>query len=172
MKSRIVRAATLAAGGLVAAVMAASPALGASPHGDTITQTQTYHGVFDEPAATNPCTGNAFVAPDGGAGVQFSGNSVSHVTAFANSDEVWFTFTETGAITGTDVGTGVTYTGHATAWGNFNMNERNQNSEFTLTIHAVGSDGSSITAHETTVFVLNGNGTVTVNFDKFNLTCG
>jgi hypothetical protein len=41
-----------------------------------------------------------------------------------------------------------------------------------LTIHASGSDGTSITAHETTVFVMNANGTVTVNFDKFNLTCG
>jgi hypothetical protein len=43
---------------------------------------------------------------------------------------------------------------------------------FTLTIHAVGSDGSTITAHETTVFVMNANGTVMVNFDTFNLTCG
>ncbi len=111
------------------------------------------------------------VAPDGGAGVQFTGNLADHVTYFTNSDEVWATFTETGAIEGTDVGTGVTYTGHATAWGNFNMNERNQNSTFTLTIHAVGSDGSSFYGHETTVFALNANGDLTVNFDKMNLTC-
>ena len=101
-----------------------------------------------------------------------NGNLVNHVTFFTNSDELWATFTETGKIVGTDDGTGATYTGHATAWGNFNMNEQNQNSEFTLTIHATGSDGTSITAHETTVFVMNANGTVTVNFDKFSLTCG
>lgn len=94
------------------------------------------------------------------------------MTYFTNSDEVWSTFTETGATEGTDVGTGVTYTGHATAWGNFNMNERNQTSAFTLTIHLTGTDGSSITGHETTVFTLNANGDVTVDFDKLNLTCG
>jgi hypothetical protein len=65
----------------------------------------------------------------------------------------------------------VTYTGKAIAWGNFNMNEQYQNSEFTLTIHAAGSDGSSITAHQTTVFVMNANDTITVNFAKVNLTC-
>ena len=126
------------------------------------------HGVFNEPQATNPCSGDTF---NGGAGIVFTGNLVNHVTYFTQSDEMWATFTETGAIAGTDDGTGVTYRGHATVWGNFNMNERNQNSEFTLTIHATGSDGSSISAHETTVFVVNSNGDVTVNFDKFNLTC-
>ena len=105
---------------------------------------------------------------DGGAGVQFTGNLVEHVTFFTNSDEFWATFTETGKIVGTDVGTGVTYTGRATAWGNFNMNERNQNHEFTLTLRATGTDGSSFTVHQTTVFVMNANGTVTVNFDKLN----
>jgi hypothetical protein len=156
----------------VALIVAVAPAFAGSPNGQTVTETQHIHGVFDEPAATNPCNGDSFVAPDGGAGIQFTGNLVDHVTYFTNSDEVWSTFTETGAVEGTDVGTGVTYTGHATAWGNFNVNERNQNSEFTLTIHITGADGSSITAHETTAFVLNANGDVTVNFDKLNLACG
>jgi len=149
--------------------VAAAPAFGASPNGQTVTETEHVHGTFFEPEATNPCNGDTF---NGGQGIQFTGNVVNHVTFFTNSDEVWATFTETGAISGTDDGTGVTYTGHATAWGNFNMNERNGNSEFTLTIHATGSDGSSITAHETTVFATNANGDVTVNFDKFSLTCG
>jgi hypothetical protein len=155
----------------VALIVAVAPAFAGNPNGQTVTETQHIHGAFDEPAATNPCNGDSFVAPDGGAGIQFTGNLVDHVTYFTNSDEVWSTFTETGAVEGTDVGTGVTYTGHATAWGNFNMNERNQNNEFTLTIHITGADGSSINAHETTAFVLNGNGDVTVNFDKLNLTC-
>jgi hypothetical protein len=163
------RLATLAAVGIAGASLAIGPAYAASPHGQTVTTTQNVHGVFTEPAATNPCTGDTF---NGGNGIQFTGNLVNHVTYFTASDEVWATFTETGAISGTDDGTGVTYTGHATAWGNFNMNEKNSNSEFTLTIHATGSDGSSITAHETTVFVMSANGTVTVDFDKFSLSCG
>ena len=163
------RIGVMAAVGLASVAVTAAPAFASSEHGQTITETQNVHGTFSEPEATNPCTGDTF---NGGAGIQFTGNLVNHVTFFTQSDELWATFTETGAISGTDDGTGVTYTGHATAWGNFNMNERNQNSEFTLTIHATGSDGSSITAHETTVFVLNGNGDVTVNFDKLSLTCG
>jgi ABC-type oligopeptide transport system substrate-binding subunit len=159
-------AALLSVGGLV---MAPAAAFAASPNGQTITETNNVHGVFFEPNATNPCNGDTF---DGGQGVQFTGNLVNHITAFTNSDEAWFTFTETGKVVGTDDGTGVTYTGKATAWGNGNFNERNQNSEFTLTIHLTGSDGSSITLHETTVFVNNGNGDITVNIDKDNHTCG
>jgi len=169
LRRLIGRSGALIALGLAAATIAAAPAFAASPNGQTVTDTQNVHGVFFEPQATNPCTGNTFNC---GAGIQFTGNLVNHVTFFTNSDEVWATFTETGKIVGTDDGTGATYTGHATAWGNFNMNERNQNSAFTLTIHAIGSDGTSITAHETTVFVMNANETVTVNFDKFSLTCG
>jgi hypothetical protein len=146
-----------------------APAFAGSPNGQTVTETDHMHGLFYEPNATNPCNGDTF---NGGQGALFDGNLVDHVTAFTNSDEVWFTFTETGAVTATDDITGVSYSGHATAWGNFNMNERNQNTAFTLTIHLSGSDGSSITAHETTVFVMNANGQVTVNFDKMSLTCG
>jgi hypothetical protein len=146
-----------------------APAFAGSPNGQTVTETDHMHGLFYEPNATNPCNGDTF---NGGQGALFDGNLVDHVTAFTNSDEVWFTFTETGAVTATDDITGVSYSGHATAWGNFNMNERNQNTAFTLTIHLSGSDGSSITAHETTAFVMNANGQVTVNFDKMSLTCG
>ena len=169
MRTRVLKALGLAA---MLAMLTAGGALAASPNGQTVTVTDHVHGMFDEPQATNPCNGDAFQAPDGGAGVQFTGNLVNHVTFFTNSDEFWATFTETGKIVGTDVGTGVTYTGHATAWGNFNMNEQNQTSAFTLTLRATGADGSSFTAHQTTVFVMNANGTITVNFAKMNLTCG
>ncbi len=166
-KTKLAGAAVLlTAGGLA---MWPAAAFAASPNGQTVTETVHVHGVFYEPQAINPCNGDTF---NGGQGVQFTGNLVNHVTYFTNSDELWATFTETGKVVGTDDGTGVTYSGQATAWGNFNMNERNQNSEFTLTLHLLGSDGSSITAHETTVFVDNGNGDITVNFDKLNLTCG
>lgn len=149
--------------------MAVPAAFAASPNGQTYTETDNVHGVFYEPEATNPCTHDTF---NGGQGVQFTGNVVNHITAFTNSDEAWFTFTETGKVVGIDDGNGVTYTGKATVWGNGNFNERNQNSEFTFTVHLAGSDGSSVTGHETTVFVNNGNGVITVSFDKINLTCG
>lgn len=153
----------------IAALFMTASAFAGSPNGQTGTETDHAHGSFYEPNATNPCNGDTF---NGGQGALFDGNLVNHVTFFTNSDEVWSTFTETGSVTATDDGTGVTYTGHATAWGNFNMNERNGNSEFTLTIHLTGSDGSSIIAHETTVFATSANGDVTVNFDKMSLSCG
>ena len=144
-------------------------AFAASPNGQTVTQTDHVHGTFYEPNATNPCTGNTF---NGEEGALFDGNLVNHVTFFTNSDEMWATFTETGKVTATDDGTGVTYTGRATAWGNFNLNERNTNNAFTLTIHLSGSDGSAITVHETTVFVMNGIGDIMVSFDKLSMSCG
>lgn len=130
--------------------------------GHTITITEHIHGSFDEPEATNPCTGAPGVA-------HFDGNLVSHVTFFPGSDEFWATFTETGKVTVT--WDGVTYSGHATAWGNFNQNEQNANSTFTLTIRVFAPDGSSVTGHETAHFTLNANGELTVEFDKINFTC-
>ena len=163
---RIISVAALAAG--IALVPGA--AFAASPHGQTITDTQNIHGQFYEPNATNPCTGNTF---NGGLGALFDGNSVEHSTFFTLSDEGWFTFTETGAVSATDDGTGVLYTGHATAWGNGNFNRQNTNNAFTLTIHLTGSDGSSITVHQVTVFTMNANGVVTVNFVKTPVfSCG
>jgi hypothetical protein len=97
------------------------------------------------------------------------GNSVEHVTFFPAGDEVWATFTETGKVTFTSEG--VTYTGHATAWFNFNMNEKNANTTFTLTIRLYAPDGSSIVGHEVAHFALNANGEITVNFDKMSFTC-
>jgi hypothetical protein len=71
------------------------------------------------------------------------------------------------------VDNGVTYSGRATAWGNFNLNERNSNTTFTLTIHAIGTDGTSVWGvwgHEVTHMTYNGNGVVTVSFDKMSFT--
>ncbi len=152
---------------LIAAVVAAFAALGpisaSADTGHTVTSTQNVHGSWVETGDFNPCTGDAI-------SVAFTGNMVMHVTFFPAGDEVWATFTEAGSITFVD--NSVTYSGHATAWGNFNVNEKNANSEFTLTVHAQGSDGSVIMAHLTFVFVLNANGQVTVNFAKMVLTCG
>ena len=135
----------------------------------TVTQTNHIHGVFAEPNFdANPCTGAPIT--------NFSafGNVVEHETFFIEDGqvtEVWATFTETGKVSATDAN-GVSFTGHFTVWGNFNLNEKNTNNTFTLTVKLAGSDGSSITAHEVQHFALNANGTVTVNFDRMRLTCG
>jgi len=149
--------------GVAAAALTGGAALAATGgSGHTVTMTVHQHGTFEEPEATNPCTGAAGVAI-------FDGNAVEHVTYFPGSDEVWATFTEAGKVTVT--WSGVTYTGHATAWGNFNLNERNSNTTFTLTLRVFAPDGSSVVGHEVTHFALNANGVITVNFDKPSWTC-
>jgi hypothetical protein len=158
--------ALLAAGclGTVAFAGSSGQALAAAGGtGHTVTMTDHQHGTFTDDGATNPCTGAPGVAT-------FVGNSVEHVTFFPAGDEVWFTFTETGKVTVT--WDGVTYTGHATVWGNFNMNEKNSNETFTLTIRVFASDGSSVTGHEVSHLALNAGGDITVNFDKLTFTCG
>lgn len=146
-----------------AVVLAGAPAFAAAGgSGHTVTMTEHQHGTFSEPDATNPCTGAPGVA-------LFDGNAVDHVTYFPAGDEVWSTFTETGKVTVS--WDGVTYTGHATAWGNFNMNEQNSNSTFTLTIRVSAPDGASVVGHEVTHFGLNANGEITANFDEVSFTC-
>jgi hypothetical protein len=155
----------LAAGFLAAATigLAASPVLAAAGGtGHTVTMTEHQHGTFTDDEASNPCTGAPGVAT-------FDGNSVEHVTFFPAGDEVWATFTETGKVTVT--WDGITYTGHATAWGNFNMNEKNANSTFTLTVRVFAPDGSSVVGHDVAHFALNAGGVITVNFDKLAFTC-
>jgi hypothetical protein len=152
--------------GFLAAVMFAlgsTPATAAAGGtGHTVSMTEHQHGTFTDDGASNPCTGAPGVAT-------FVGNAVEHVTFFPAGDEVWATFTETGKVTVT--WDGVTYTGHATAWGNFNMNEKNSNSTFTLTVRVFAPDGSSVVGHEVSHFALNANGVITVNFDKISFTC-
>jgi hypothetical protein len=147
-----------AAFGLVAA-----PALAdAGGTGHTVSITENQHGIFTDDQATNPCTG----APGGAV---FDGNAVEHITFFPGEDEVWATFTETGKVTVT--WSGVTYSGHATAWGNFNLNEKNTNTTFTVSLRLFAPDGSSVVGHEVTHFALNANGEVVVTFDKMSFTC-
>jgi uncharacterized protein (DUF608 family) len=135
----------------------------------TVTETDHIHGTFTEPEfSTNPCSGAAITS------FQADGNVVDHVTYFLEDgqiSEVWATFTETGKVAITDEND-VSYTGHFTAWGNFNLNERNTNNTFTLTFMISGSDGSTLVGHDVQHFALNANGVVTVDFDNFRLTCG
>jgi hypothetical protein len=163
LRRALLVAGVVGAGGLLAPT-AALAAPGGTGH--TVTMTEVTHGVFDAGlTGPNPCTGASIVSDDA------SGTVVNHVTFFPASGEVWSTFTQTGKITLLD-SNNVTYTGHLTVWGNFNMNEQNSNNTFTLTVRLTGSDGSAITVHEVQHFALNANGVVTVNFDRMTLTCG
>jgi hypothetical protein len=131
-----------------------------------VTSTQTIHGSIDPGIDTpNPCTGAAIVSASA------VGNGVMHVTYFPGSDEAWGTFTQTDKVTILD-SNGVTLRGQQTVWGNFNMNEKNSNNTFTLTVMLKGSDGSTISVHEVQHLTLNANGVVTVQFDRPSLTCG
>jgi hypothetical protein len=162
------RRAILAVGVVGLAVLLAPAAAGAAPGGTghTVSFTDHIHGAFTEPAFdTNPCTGAAITSFDA------DGNVVAHVTFFPAGEEIWATFTETGKVTIVD-SDNVTYTGHFAAWGNFNVNEKNSNSVFTVSITLVGSNSTTLTAHEVVVFALNANGVATVDFDTFRLTCG
>jgi hypothetical protein len=155
--------------GLVIGVAAAAFGLVAAPAwadaggtGHTVSITENQHGTFTDDQATNPCTGAPGVAI-------FDGNAVEHITFFPDEDEVWATFTETGKVTVT--WSGLTYNGHATAWGNFNLNEKNTNTTFTVSLRLSAPDGSSVVGHEVTHFALNANGEVAVTFDKMSFTC-
>jgi hypothetical protein len=150
---------------VVAAMVVAGAAVAApGGTGHTVTQTDNFHGVQTS-TDTNPCTGNAIDLTQ-------TSNMVQHVTFFPGGDEIWGTFTEEDKVTGVDEGTGVVYTGHSTAWGNFNVNERNANDTFTASIHVMGSDGSTIAYHDVMHEAWNANGVLTVSFDKPSLTCG
>ncbi|MGZ4575838.1 MAG: hypothetical protein ACXVXY_12740, partial [Mycobacteriaceae bacterium] len=134
--------------------------------GGTHTQstTETTH-TTSSTTDVNPCTGNTIDLTQ-------DSNGVFHITLFPGSDELWATFTETDHFTAYDEGTGVTYTGEATFWGNQNVNEQNANFTFTGTIIGKGSDGSSIKSHDVAHATILPDGSVSVVFDKPSLTCG
>lgn len=153
---------SLFAGVILALAVVMPVAAGGGSH--TLSYTETFHGTQTS-TDVNPCDGNTV-------DITQTGNSVDHVTYFPASDEVWATFTQEGTFSAVDEGTGVVYQGHSTVWGNFNVNRQNSNSTFTLTIMATGSDGSTIVDHEVTHYTMLPDGTLVVNFDKANVTCG
>jgi hypothetical protein len=163
IKARL--AATLVGGGAMLATMlgagtvqAAAPS---TPH--TVTMTQVQHAFVDD-QGFNPCTGDPITLTG-------DGTVVNHVTYFTGSDEVWGTFTETGAVSFVD--NAVSYAGRVTVWGNFNLNRTNGNDTFTLAVRAVGSDGSVVIAHLVTHEMLDSEGNVVTSWEKAPvLTCG
>jgi hypothetical protein len=151
-------------GGVLGAtlLLALAPAAAQAEKHETVTITQHQHETVPI-AGKNPCTGV------GVSGTQTI-NAVEHETYFVGEDELWATFTEEAKIALTDTN-GVSYSGHVTVWGNFNVNEQNSNSTFTQSLRISGSDGSLITGHEVAHFTYNGNGDLTVQFDKITMTC-
>lgn len=149
--------------GLILTLAIAAPVAAAG--GDhTQSFTDNFHG-YQTTTGVNPCNGDVV-------DLSQTSNVVDHVTYFTASDEVWGTYTEEDNFSAMDTGTSVVYTGHATFWGNFNLNRQNSNSTFTGMIHGIGSDGSTISYQETMHFTMLPSGDVAVSFDKVNLTCG
>jgi archaellum component FlaG (FlaF/FlaG flagellin family) len=124
-----------------------------------VSTTQTFHNQTDVITDPTTCVGAGTAT--------LTYNGVFHITT--HEEEVWVTFTQTGTFT-LVAATGVTYTGHFTVWGNFNLNEKNTNTTFTFNIKGTGSDGSTLSVHEVQHFSTNANGTITSSFDKVN--CG
>ena len=158
--------AAAAVASLSAAALMIGPSVAASAAGGSHTQsfTQTFHG--SQPFSNvNPCNGDLLDGTE-------SSNIIAHDAFFPAGDELWVTFTEEDNFSAADASTGVTYTGHATAWDNFNMNEQNANATFTFSAHATGSDGSTVSIHEVAHFTMVPGGTISVSFDKPSLTCG
>ena len=137
------------------AVLVLTLALASPTAAHAISYTQTVHDATDTFLDVIPCTG----AP---ATITVTYNGVFHINSLPGG-EFWTTFTQTGTVSAVPLDpTQPTLTGRFTIWGNFNLNERNQNSTFTFTVRL--SDGSVF--HDTAHFTMNANGEITTTFDK------
>jgi hypothetical protein len=130
--------------------------------------TQTFHNATMFVAASpNPCTG---VPGD----LTLTYNGVAHMTVLTSgvgAGTGWGTFTATGALNVVQVD-GVIYTGHFTTWDGFNFNLQNFTGTGTFSLHATGTDGSTLRYHEVMhiTALLGPTPTIIVSFDK--PTCG
>ena len=148
-------------GGLTLALAVALPVAAVGNPG-TVSVTTTWHDAPEIQTGANPCTGHLVTA-------SLTSNGVEHLTFFENTDEYWYTLTDTASFTATDGD--IAITGHSTFWIGGNWNERNQNMTLTFEIQARGSDGSRIRISEVAHVALNALGEVTVSFDMVNATC-
>jgi len=127
--------------------------------------TTTHFSGTDSFPDVNPCTGVPGTLTD-----TFKG--VTHVTALPDGS-----FHDTTTITDRltfvpDDSSQPTYTVKATTWFGANLNSQN-NFTATFTTHfiAKGTDGSRIAGQEVAHVTLQPDGTATVEFDRFRLTC-
>jgi hypothetical protein len=135
--------AAVAVGTVVVALLVTLGSAAAAGAG-TVTYTQTFKDLAETFPFSNPCTG----AP-GTATVTI--NSVMHVT-FVTSGQGAGDFHAIGSQTGDGVLTPTdpalpTYTGRFTSHFDDNNNLRNGAAATTLSIHAIGSDGSTLDFH-------------------------
>ena len=165
MHGRVLRAVCLAA--MLALPMAGVALADAGGQG-TVTLTQQYRDtlLFSQ-AVTNPCTG----APGWITGTAKTG--VEHLTYFTTGPEFWFTSTAEGVATFTpDDPHGVAASGHFAEWFGESFNNKNDVQHETSTFQLKGTDGSHIVLQEVIHASTNGNGVITVSFDRTGLHCG
>jgi hypothetical protein len=129
----------------VGLLLIATPAFAEPP----VTETTTEHNATDTFIDVVP------TCQEGGPAYEITlrYNEVDHSTVFADGRE-HDTFTQTGTFVATPVDdpTLPTYTGKFTIWGGFNANGEVVNGTFTFNLHGTGSDGSTISVHETDHF--------------------
>jgi hypothetical protein len=152
----------LAWGAVLGLLVALLTPMAALAQADTTTTHFSDTVTFPE---VNPCTGATGTETD-----TFKG--VTHVTALPDGG-----FHETTTVTTSftfvpDDASQPTLTGKSTFWDGENVSSQN-NLTFTVTFsaHAKGSDGSMITVHGVAHITLHADGTVTVEFEKEQLTC-
>ena len=123
------------------------------------TFTQNFHNATMTFDIANPCTGVAGTVTE-------TFNAVVHTTFLANGTG-WGTFTMEGMFTLAQVN-GVIYTGHVMGWDGFNFNLNNFTATATFSLHATGSDGTTLSFRDVFhITVLAGPPpTVVVMFDK------
>jgi len=129
-------------GGLVAGLLlvTAVPALAGPP---TNTTTTTHDAVETFVDVLPTCEEGAPLYT-----ITTTSNSVEHETAFADG-RVHGTFTQTGTFVAVPLaGNLPSYTGHFTAWGNFNQTNKTANSTFTFSVGGTGSDGSRLSLNQ------------------------
>ncbi len=125
------------------------------------TYTQTYQNATDEFVQPLSCT-------NGLADITITYNGVFHYTVDKAGD-FWGTGTQTGTVLAIPLDPSQpTYTGHFTIWFGENDNLSNSNSTSTFSVHATGSDGSTMNFQEVAHYSVNANGVLTVNFDNLN----
>ena len=126
--------------------------------------TVTFHDVTESFPDTNPCSGAAGI-------VTLTYNGVVHVTLLRNGTS-HFTITQTGDLVFVPANSAEpTFTGHFTFWDGENENRSSDTDTEIFVVHAVGSDGSTVTIHEVEHVSVSASG-VTISFDKPKLTCG
>ncbi len=122
--------------------------------------TETYHNATDSFGQYISCINSP-------ATVYITYNGVLHFTVNKAGD-FWGTGTQTGTVVAVPLDSSLpTYTGHFTTWFGENDNLQNGTQTSTFSVHATGSDGSSLDFHEVEHISSSASG-ATISFDKLS----